>query len=372
MVITLGTWTHTLDPVAFQLGPLTVHWYGLAYIAGFIIAALLLKKMASRGWVRFEQDRVIDLILSIGLFGVFIGGRLGYVLFYRRDLLTEFSWGSPPWWGVLRINEGGMASHGGMIGVLLVLWWSARRMKVSMLHLLDAACLVAPAGLFLGRIANFINGELLGRIIAKPGEVVTSIWYGVRFPQELVERPGESGWTNEQQIEAMRIAGAAPGESMESVGTRLAGWFQQDEGGGEVRRLVEPLLSVRHPSQLYQAFAEGIVVFAVLWWIWRKPRKDGVILSWFLIVYGVGRIATEFWRLPDAHLGASAEILGLSRGQQLSALMVLGGVCVLLWAVRRSDATQSGGWRLAGARKNPAAPVPDAGSVGSDAEDRSS
>jgi phosphatidylglycerol:prolipoprotein diacylglycerol transferase len=114
------------------------------------------------------------------------------------------------------------------------------------------------------------------------------------------------------------------------------------------------------------------VLFAALWWIWRKPRKDGVILSWFLILYGLGRIATEFWRLPDAHLGASAQIGGLSRGQQLSAIMVLGGVCVLLWVVRRADAPSSGGWCPFGATKSPATPDSEAGLVDADNDERAS
>ncbi len=364
MVTLLGAWTHSLDSVALRLGPLTIYWYGLAYLAGFVIAVLLLRIMAKRGWVRFEQDRVIDLILSIGLFGVFIGGRLGYVLIYRRDLLTDFS-GDLPFWGVLRVNEGGMASHGGMIGVLLVLWWSARRMKISMVHLLDAACLVAPAGLLLGRLANFVNGELLGKIIQKPGVSETAPWYGVRFWQELKERPGESGWDAIQQADAMMLAQAQPGEPIESACARLGEWYQTNEANGEVRRLVEPLLSVRHPSQLYQAVGEGLILGGVLWWIWRKPRRDGVILAWFLMVYGAGRVFTEFWRLPDAHFGEAARIAGLSRGQWLSSLMVIGGVGVLMWALHRKDALTSGGWARRGAINTPAPARADAG-VGDD------
>ncbi len=346
-------WLHDLGPIAFHLGPLAIRWYGLSYAAGFVIAWLVLRWLARRGAGLIPEARVGDAILC-AVVGVVVGGRLGYVLFYQPDLLWSVS-GDFPWWGVLRVHEGGMASHGGMAGVIVAAWvisrgWSdgrgGRMGRAPLLHVLDLMCLVAPFGLFLGRIANFINGELLGRIVARPGAAAP--WWAVRYPQELIE-----GYACERTPDQERLLGQLAEPFRPMGGDRIDAFraliTRVQAGDRELARRLEPLISARHPSQLYQAVAEGVVVGLVVWILARRPRRPGVVGCAFLISYGVLRVATEFWRLPDAHL-AHQRPLGLSRGQWLSVLMVAVGLGVLGW-IGRSGAGRIGGW---GRRRIPA------------------
>ncbi|RMH28464.1 MAG: prolipoprotein diacylglyceryl transferase [Planctomycetota bacterium] len=353
-----AAWLHTLDPFAIRFThTFGVRWYGLAYLAGFLCGWWLLRAMARRRWILLTPEQVGDAILALVL-GVFLGGRIGYAVFYQPSLFVTFT-SSPPWWGMLAINQGGMASHGGMIGVILACVWSARRSGVPTLHLLDAVSLAAPIGLFFGRLANFVNGELLGRIVAMPGEPAP--WWAVRFPQELLtgHRPA---LTDDQQARLLAL--------LDQV---APGWDQPGGAGATaaLERLIEavqrgtpglterlaPLLAARHPSQLYQALAEGPVLLAALWLIWRRPRRPGVVGAWFLMIYGALRIVTELWRLPDDTL-AVPRVMGLSRGQWLSAAMILSGA-VALWVVtRRRGAAPLGGWgkatdRAAGVSSEP-------------------
>jgi phosphatidylglycerol---prolipoprotein diacylglyceryl transferase len=223
-----------------------------------------------------------------------------------------------------------------------------------MLHIGDAIALVAPIGLLLGRVANFINGELLGRIVALPGE--PSPRWAVKFPHEITasvrQRPP---LTPEQHTAMERLADQVrlPGMSYEAAYERLLDRVQHSSTDLAAR--LEPLISARHPSQLYQAFAEGIVLGLVLWFIARKPRIPGVVGAWFLITYGVLRVVTEYWRLPDAHL-AHERILGLSRGQWLSIGMVIVGVALLLTLLRRGG-ERMGGWMKPAATAVPSPPA---------------
>ncbi len=349
----LAAWIHNIDPIAF--GP--VRWYGLSYIASFVIGYVLLRWLAKRGTVRIDAQFTLDVILAL-VIGVLVGGRLGSVLFYNPSQLISFT-SSPPWWEVLAINKGGMASHGGMIGVILACWWVARRHKLPMLHVADAIALIAPIGFFLGRIANFVNGELLGKIAARPWE--DAPWWSVKFPHELSQRtrewyetvnPDTRAEMNELSFSYLGGDVAAPLTEIERVnamGGVVTRSIQQGISG--VAEQIGPLLNARHPSQLYQAFFEGVVLFVVLWAIAWKARKPGVIGAWFLIVYGAGRIFTEFYRLPD--VGVSGFIPGLSRGQSLSVLMVVAGIGLLAWVVAKSDQPRMGGWlRVARADQN--------------------
>ncbi len=335
---TLAAWLHDWDPFALRIGGgFGIRWYGLAYVTGFVVAWWLLVGLARRGRVLLSPEAVGDAIVWL-VGGVLVGGRLGYVLVYRPSLLVDFS-ADFPWWGVLSINQGGMASHGGIVGVVVACWILARRHRVPMLHLADCVALVGPIGLGLGRLANFVNGELLGKVVAGPGE--RAPWWSVRFPQEIVERPAELPEAQLRALDALFVDVAARyGVPIEEV----PGWIvaKVQAGNADVAAAIEPLLSARHPSQLYQAMAEGAIVLAVLWWVWRRPRKPGVVGCWFLIVYGIGRVVTEFVRLPDAHL-VTQRPLGLSRGQWLSAGMAVLGVVLLAWVARR-DVPRVGGW----------------------------
>lgn len=374
----LGAWVHDLSPYLLRLGSgaggsggLGLRWYGLSYVAAFGVAWLVVKAMARRGLVRIPPERVTDAFLLLML-GVMVGGRLGYCLFYRPGLLLDFG-GGFPFWGVLRLNEGGMASHGGLIGVILAAWRISRGWpdetgavigRCPRLHVMDAMALVAPAGLFLGRLANFINGELLGRVVAAPGE--RAPWWSVRYPQELLEGSRGPTLTGEQELSLVRLMedvapGAPPTTQLAEIVRRV------QAGAADVTARVEPLLSARHPSQLYQAAAEGLVVGAAVWWAARRPRRPGVVGAWFLIVYGVLRVVTELWRLPDAHFSGSGFFdltsprpLGLSRGQWLSVLMVVCGVVLLVWRSVRADERYLGwagpGGGPVGGRAEPARP----------------
>lgn len=337
-MLTLGAWTHDLSPYVWRIsGDFGIRWYGISYLAGFIAGYLMLKLMARKGWVRVPTAAVMDFILAAVL-GTIIGGRLGYVLIYRLELLWEFR-PTLPWWGVLDVAHGGMASHGGMIGMIIACVIFSRKLvragfkDATPLHLMDCLCLICPPGLFFGRIANFINGELLGATVADPGK--PSPWWSVRFPQELRDEPLRYPHTQEQQDAISALVDSAGG-SLDAVIDRI------QHGDTTLRDSLGQYLYARHPSQIYQAIAEGIVLLLVLWWVWRKPRKPGVMVATFFITYGIGRIATEHWRLPDTHL-AVQRWLGLSRGQWLSVVMVVAG-CILLGVLRKSAAKPLGGW----------------------------
>ncbi|MCW5776370.1 MAG: prolipoprotein diacylglyceryl transferase [Phycisphaeraceae bacterium] len=331
---------HTLDPYVFEFAPgWGVRWYGLSYVAGFVVGWRLLRWLARRGLAMVPADRVADAMLWI-VGGVLVGGRLGYVLFYKPEYLWTIDAGFP-WWAVLAINRGGMASHGGMIGVILAAWRISRgwrdddgsiRGRCPPLHVMDLMALIAPAGLLFGRVANFINGELPGRVVATPGEPAP--WWSVKFPQEIVGGH-ESFRTPEQEeaVDAIVSRYMLPGEDFGSGFERMMRALRR--GGEESDRLaaeLTPLISARAPSQLLQALCEGVIVGALIWTIgvaMARLRSPGVVGAWFLVSYGVLRIATEFVRLPDADL-AVQRVLGLSRGQWLSAAMIAPGVVVLL------------------------------------------
>lgn len=358
MTLTLGAWLHTLNPfVARFTDDFGIRWYGVAYLAGFAIAYLLLRGLARRGLTPIPVQRVGDALMwFIG--GVLVGGRLGYVFVYQPSLLWEFG-GAPPWWGVLAINHGGMASHGGMVGLVIAAWIVSRGWKdengtvigqSSTLHVMDLISLIAPAGLLLGRLANFVNGELLGKIVTPPG--VEGPWWSVQFPQEL------TGW-----MDRGKRGGHAPAltpdqeQAFYSLLDRTR--HVHDSFLGAVDRLIEnagkhagelkPLLASRHPSQIYQGVAEGVVVGLAVWAAAARPRKPGAIAGVFLVVYGVLRVLTELIRLPDPQFGAAGRIAGLSRGQWLSVGMVAAGAAVLVFA---PATTKMLGWKETGKSAN--------------------
>lgn len=367
--MTLAAYFHDLDPVIFRLsGEWAVRWYGLSYTVGFIIAWALWMWLARRGASRIRPQRVTDAMLLVVL-GTLLGGRVGYAVVYDPDLLTGFS-ASFPFWDMLAINKGGMASHGAMVGLVTAAWLvargprdpgvnaspSARPLRVPTLHVMDILCLLSPPGILLGRLANFVNGELLGKIVAPPG--APAPWWSVRFPQELL------GWVepgvrkvhshtpdlSPAQLDALGAlvrANQAPGQRWNDALHAIVA------RAGEHRAALEPLLSARHPSQIYQAVAEGLVVGVVAWFVARLPRKPGVVAAWWLIVYGVLRVATEFWRLPDAQFDEGRP-LGLSRGQWLSVGMVGVGVGLLVFALRRAGPVMGGWLKPAVAQPTPA------------------
>jgi len=346
-------WLHDLNPFLIRFTEtLGVRWYGLAYVSGFALAWLVLNRMSRRGLTTMSSQKIADAMMVM-VISVVIGGRLGYVLFYKPHLLWSFS-SDLPFWGVLRINQGGMASHGGIVGVILGCILISRGRSIGngqrvgrtpFLHVTDVMALVSPIGLGLGRIANFINGELLGKIVALPGQPAP--WWAVKFPQELLsehdpaklmspEAGGERSAALTRLVEQVRL----PSDDADRGLQRLTEKIQH--GAHELAAQLEPLVSARHPSQLYQALTDGVLLLAVVWVVAMRPRAPGVISAWWLIAYGIMRITTEFVRLPDADL-AVQRWLGFSRGQWYSVLVVLLGVAVLVYIARRKEA-KVGGW----------------------------
>jgi len=286
---------HQIDPVAIYFPAFTlfgktfaptVHWYGLAYLAGFLLAWWLGTRRIRSGWLPgVDPQRFSDLMFNCVL-GVILGGRIGYILFYAfSDFIANPSM-------IIRLWDGGMSFHGGLIGVLLAVWIWARRQR---LHFIDATDFIAPLvplGLGLGRIANFIGAELWGKY--------THAGWGVVFPSD----PALYGW------------------SAEELNTQFA--------SGALDALA------RHPSQLYQACWEGVVMFCVLWWFSRTPRPRYAVSGMFALLYGIFRFAVEFVRVPDANLGYLA-FGWLTMGQILSLPLIALG---LYWLWRSRSAPQ--------------------------------
>ncbi|MDO4183314.1 MAG: prolipoprotein diacylglyceryl transferase [Coriobacteriia bacterium] len=255
----------SLDPVAFSLGPLVVRWYGIAYVLGFICAGLVLYFTAKRWKVRVDVDAALTIVLCV-IIGILVGGRLGYCLVYGDGYYFSHPL------EVFALSNGGMSFHGGLVGAFLVGIVAAKMTHIPYMTIADLAVIGAPLGLFFGRCANFVNGELWG--------AVTDLPWGVVF--------GGS-------------AGVMP----------------------------------RHPSQLYEALLEGLVIFVVLFVLSRKcpPRPRGTFLGLFLVMYGVFRFAIEFVRQPDAQMGY---LWGnwLTMGMVLSVPLVIAGVIILVYAFK--------------------------------------
>jgi len=352
----MENYVHGISPIAVQLyGDVAIRWYGLAYLAGLLLGLLLMRQMSKRGGNLLNFEELSDLVTWSAL-GVMIGGRLGYCVFYSPDLLVDFS-GSFPFWGALRVWEGGMASHGGFIGVLVSSYLFSRKYNYPFLHINDLTVLGGTLGFVFGRLANFINGELYGRVVEKP------ISWAVKFPQEMSEWLGSR---QDKLLELQPLAqkfDEASGLNLEEQGrswislvqeystNQLAqnkvrsfvGWLQEQaiQRNQEVLEGLSTVLSSRYPSQLIQALLEGLLVFVILNLIWLKPRKPGVITAWFGILYAVARVIGEQFRMPDSQLGFQA--LGLTRGQWLSLAMLIGGI-LLLALTTRSSKEKVKGW----------------------------
>lgn len=282
-----------LSPFIFELGNgFGLRWYGMAYLAAFLAGWWLYRWLAQRGYSDLQPQQVGDFIFATAVFGVLIGGRIGYVLFYEPGMLAE----DPL--ALVKVWEGGMSSHGGILGIIVFTLIYAKWKKVSWVNLGDNLVVVSPLGLLFGRCANFINGELYGRISTVP--------WAVYFPREL---PG----VDEAKMELFR---------------------NNPDARAEVIEYLQP----RHPSQLYEAFVEGLLLFLVLWILRTRCRlPDGALTGWFFILYAVGRIGVEFFRQPDAAL-----ILGMSRGQFYSLFMILIGLAFLWYAKRTGRVRKAG------------------------------
>ena len=261
-----------IDPVALQIGPIAIHWYGLTYLAAFALFFFLATRRLRHepfasitgpgAWAR----RDIEDLLFLGVMGVIIGGRLGYCLFYKPAYYATHPL------EIFYVWQGGMSFHGGLLGVLLAQWWFARSRHRPWLQVMDFIAPCVPLGLASGRLGNFINGELWGRFSSP------DLPWGMVF---------------------------------KNSGSMLP----------------------RHPSQVYQFLLEGVLLFVLLWLYARKPRRMGQVSGAFLVGYGVFRFIAEYYRQPDDHLGVLA--LGMTMGQWLCVPMVLAGVAMWVWATQR-------------------------------------
>lgn len=339
---------HDLDPFALRIsGDFGVRWYGLSYMMGFICAYLMIKWLARRQRAGLTPQMVGDFVTYAAI-GTLVGGRLGYVIFYGPDLFTKFK-STFPFWGVLAVNEGGMASHGGMIGIVVAALLFARKYSVNALYLFDLVAVSGPIGVFFGRIANFINGELVGR----PCD--PSFPLAVKFPQDIYLWPSqEFGRMNDLASVTEKI-----GVSRETW-LELLGKFRFDQnardqvyaimnkiieqiqsGNTAAKEAIAPLLTPRYPSQLFAAVGEGLLTFLILFFLWRKPRKPGFIAATFVLIYAVVRITDEYFRMPDVQLGF--RWLGLTRGQWLSITMFGVGL-ILMFVWTRASSLKIPGW----------------------------
>ena len=254
-----------ISPIMFSIGPLAIRWYSMAYLVGIVAGWMLVNRNVRINKLGLEKTQIEDLMFYITL-GIILGGRLGYAIFYGGAEM----WLKP--WRLLEIWKGGMSFHGGVVGVIAAVWLFSRKIKYSFLALTDLAVLYAPIGIFLGRLANFVNDELWGR--------VTTVPWAVRFP-----------------------------------------------AGGYLPR---------HPSQLYEGLLEGVLMFVVLNLLWQLPkirRIHGVVSALFIILYGCFRIILEQFREPDAQLGFFFG--GVTMGQMLSIPLMVGGLAGLVWCFRK-------------------------------------
>ncbi|MFC0180006.1 prolipoprotein diacylglyceryl transferase [Thorsellia kenyensis] len=277
----------SIDPVALSIGPLSIHWYGLTYLAGFLFAFILggyRAKQPNSGWKKEQFENLL-----FGCFaGVILGGRVGYVLFYS---FGEFL--NDPLY-LFRVWDGGMSFHGGLIGVFLAILIYAKSAGRSVISVADFIAPLVPFGLGAGRLGNFINGELWGR-------VAVDFPYAVLFPHSR----NEDAQFVTQHTDLMDV-------------------FIQNNN-----------MLPRHPSQLYEMFLEGAVLFIILNWFIKKPRPVGSVSGLFLIFYGLFRSFVEFFRQPDEGIDLMFGLI--SRGQQLSIPMIIIGLVLFVWSYRKKN-----------------------------------
>ena len=346
-------YVHQLDPFAIQFTEtMGIRWYGLAYLSGFLGSYIILAWLAKRGRIQLPVERIGDFITWVAI-GTLGGGRLGYVLFYSPELFVQF--GSQfPYWGVLEVHKGGMASHGGIAGVILICWWFAKRNRFSVLHMVDLTAYGCTIGFTFGRIANFINGELYGRAAPEAYK------WSVKFPTELYL------WANKNVQELKRLGPAleslgpvknAKGQLLTLTPEKWGEWVNRyrldsqahdninsviekvvwstQNGKVEVINALQTVLTPRYPSQLYQSFLEGFLVWLVMTIVWLKPRKAGVVASVFGFGYSIARIIGEQYRMPDSHIGY--QWLGMTRGQWLSVGFIVFAIGFLTVTLKQDN-----------------------------------
>jgi len=331
--IVLANYVHNLDPVIFSFTDgIKLRWYGFAYLMAFLVGWFLLKKMGEKKLWALPGDKAADFISAAAFFGVFLGGRLGYLFFYD---IAENGWGilaDDPLLP-LKVWKGGMSSHGGIIGLMVFTYFYSRKHKVSWTGIGDGLCVVAPLGLMFGRIANYINGELYGRVVKGGG--------GTMFPNALADDlKYQNKWSGHTLREFYGdVAEVAPelaprlnpdSSKVSEVFALIRSYALENP---ELLEVYARYLQPRYPSQLYQAAGEGLALFLILFITRIKFPKlpHGVLTGMFFIFYAVFRILMEGFREPDASL-----IMGITKGQFYSVFMIAIGIAFIIWGKMKS------------------------------------
>lgn len=300
----LAYYLDNFSPFMVKFGPnFGIRWYGFSYLLAFFAGFLLLHWLARHRYCALPAAKVGDFIALASL-GVLAGGRLGFVIFYRpHQILADPLF-------IFRVWDGGMSSHGGMIGLTFATFYYARAQRISWLSLADNIAISAPLGLLFGRCANFINGELYGRPATVP--------WAMQFPKEALDLPalGEKTLAAAQAIRP-GIAG-------------LDAVIVQARTDAGLQSMLHRLLTPRHPSQIYEALLEGAFLFTCLWFLRLRTRQPrGMLAGLFLLLYAFVRIVVEYFREPDAPLTGP-----FTRGQTLSGLLIVGGICFVVYALK--------------------------------------
>lgn len=306
------------DPVMIEvIDPIHLRWYGFMFLLAFIAGQWILKRLARAGLLSITEDKVYDLIVWL-VFGVLLGGRLGYALFYSKTI-----WRDPL--EIVKVWQGGLAFHGGLLGVVIAFFWFAKRERANAWRLGDGCAMATLPGIAFVRLANFINGELYGRICNEGGPP-----WAMRFPTEdrALQVLGVAGWSNKRLQElAVQKAVHGPWPGMPKELEAVPAWDA-----------VKQQVPLRHPSQLYEMLGEGVLLGLVMFVLWRltraRPLGAGVYGGVFLLGYGCVRFTIEFFRQPDSQFEKDGQIgtiaLGLSMGQLLCSAMILAGACLIV------------------------------------------
>lgn len=302
----LAYYVHNLSPYVIRFSDkFAIHWYGLAYVVGFYCSYLVMKRLAKLGLGSLKPDDVADFITYAALFGVVLGGRIGYMLLYNFEGFIH----DPI--SIVRLWDGGMSSHGGIAGLALFSLYWAWRHKISWTGIGDNLVTGAPLGILFGRLANFINGELYGRPSTVP--------WAMKFPTEV----------HELHAAPSQLGMMVPGDQFPQHSHDIVAVAKQSPEG---YANLEELLTPRHPSQLYEALCEGVLLFAVLYFVRTRFRKlpDGITTGLFFLLYAVARITVENLREPDSSL-----VLGITKGQFYSTFMIAAGAAFILFGLAR-------------------------------------
>lgn len=320
------SYVHDLSPYALDLGGgFGIRWYGLSYLTGIIAGWLIIGWFARTGRSLLRPNQVGDFMIWM-VVGVVLGGRLGYVLFYSPDLILKFS-AAFPFWGVLEINKGGMASHGGILGVIIACLLYGIRHRIVPWHLYDCVAFCAPIGLGLGRVANFINGELPGRPVPASWQADPPSW-SVKYPDDIMS----PDFANGPQVDAAAVLVSIPPDSgLWEIRAAIRDAVYQ--GRSDVAEAISPYLTAFYPSQVFQAITDGLLLFIVLALVWLRPKRPGIVGGSFLIAYGLLRIVSEQFR---AQYLTEWGVSSIWPAAGLSAVMILIGALVVIWCASRN------------------------------------